>query len=110
MSDAMRKQKADAKSAEDDRLAAKLRAMTPEERAAHDAEVADAARRESRKNRMLQSQLVRARPRRGRSKGASRAPPAPHPSLPALPPVPSISLLLRDDSMQGLRFYPNVWA
>ena len=57
MAEVMRKQKAEVKDAEDARLAAKLRAMTPEERAAHEAEVADLARRESRKNRMLQSQM-----------------------------------------------------
>jgi hypothetical protein len=95
MSDAMRKQKADAKLAEDDRLAAKLRAMTPEERAAHDAEVADAARRESRKNRMLQSQLVRdrARPGEGAEEASwplrSTARPSPR------PPRPSPSFLSR---------------
>ena len=57
MAEAHRKVKEDASRAEGDRLAAKLRAMTPEERAAHDAEVAAEARRENRKNRMLHTQL-----------------------------------------------------
>jgi hypothetical protein len=58
MAEALAKEKADKKRAEEEVLAARLRAMTPEERAEHEAGVQREARREQRKNRMLQSQFT----------------------------------------------------
>lgn len=58
MADALAKEKEDKRAAEAAALAAKLRAMSPEERAEHEAASQREARREQRKHRMLQSQFT----------------------------------------------------